>query len=226
MKTLFLLIGILFTVLTNSQVISSSIEVEPSFEYLEKEDPEKQYLDFPKVVLPDSLKDSRVYYEVVSPGDGLMCIYSYLNLDESDKWYNRDTSGDYFCKESNFGSNIIGSYNAEKDSVRLFIFDTGAQDAVEFTLLTIDSIPTGIDNNPISFIVYPNPCRNWIYINTEESLGIVKIRIVDYMGNVVKIRERDSSVEMKIGLKKLQRGIYFIEVIAGERVGTTKIIKQ
>ena len=80
-------------------------------------------------------------------------------------------------------------------------------------------------------LVYPNPFGHKVQVKIEsETAESARIRILNMAGAVIrqqdeKIRAGENVFVLK-DVSQLPPGIYYLEVIAGDKNFTTKIIKQ
>ena len=110
--------------------------------------------------------------------------------------------------------------NPTLDSEFDFINGTPANGTVyRFTPAT----PSGINENNITFAVYPNPANNVINIsNVAPKSNIV---ITNTIGAVVYSLEANNTTEI-INVENLAKGVYFISINNNNEVSTVKFIKQ
>jgi len=74
--------------------------------------------------------------------------------------------------------------------------------------------------------IYPNPVNNTLYIidsNDRTKLEINEIKIIDYMGRVLKSHKLINS---SVHVADLNSGIYIIKLITNDKITTKKFIKQ
>lgn len=86
--------------------------------------------------------------------------------------------------------------------------------------LTVDS-SLGLDTSGhVDWLVYPNPVRNMLYVDSDTIP--TSLQLYDLGGKLVKESRQDSQLEMTA----LRQGIYLLKVISGESVQTFKVVKQ
>ncbi len=75
--------------------------------------------------------------------------------------------------------------------------------------------------------VYPNPSNGTIYVETNEFLESVEIRVLNSIGQFVKAfnYERPEKV-IELDIQELNKGVYFIELISENNMRTQKIILE
>ena len=75
-------------------------------------------------------------------------------------------------------------------------------------------LQTGIESLavPSSFLVYPNPCKNEVFIKLENNKPIknVSLFLTDALGRTLYKNEMDSYGLQTIHIQNLQTGLYFI----------------
>jgi PKD repeat protein len=85
-------------------------------------------------------------------------------------------------------------------------------------------------NNQFSFLVYPNPIKNHFFIGYNlEKEALVKIELYNITGTLVQsITQQTNSAgkhQMELNTAKLQPGLYFIRMQAGNQIATKKVVK-
>lgn len=88
---------------------------------------------------------------------------------------------------------------------------------------------TGIGNSsPLenSFIVYPNPSSSILYIETSNGLIIEEINLLNVLGETVIRQNISNSYSSSIDISSLVNGIYYLKLLAKNKLLTTKIIKS
>lgn len=91
--------------------------------------------------------------------------------------------------------------------------------------LTIDAA-TGIQSYSQSsnMFVSPNPVSSELVISSASHIG--KIQIMDALGKVVMTTDANYSIQTKIQVGDLAKGVYFIQVSDGSNLTTRKFIKE
>jgi hypothetical protein len=92
-------------------------------------------------------------------------------------------------------------------------------------IIWIDDPP--MDDSKASFIIYPNPARESIKIisNGNETLcGIIELLNIN--GQVVKSQATSGGREMEVDVRDIGNGIYLCRFSDGNKVETSKFIKQ
>lgn len=91
--------------------------------------------------------------------------------------------------------------------------------------LTIDAA-TGIQSYSQSsnMFVSPNPVSSELMISSTSHIG--KIQIIDALGKIVMTADANYSMQTKIQVGDLAKGVYFIQVSDGSKLITRKFIKE
>jgi len=78
------------------------------------------------------------------------------------------------------------------------------------------------------FVVYPNPVKDQLIITSSASLNNAQIRITDQSGKVVyqqQLTNIQAGTPNKINVSRLNKGVYYLQLITGNDVQTTKFMK-
>jgi hypothetical protein len=89
-----------------------------------------------------------------------------------------------------------------------------------------DGVVTGInqtDNNSESLLIYPNPAKDKITIQTKESNGHYYFTLSDIGGKEL-IKQLVSNNPTEIDIRNLSKGVYILKLIDKEKVEVRKII--
>ena len=96
----------------------------------------------------------------------------------------------------------------------------------DVSVIAIDSVPSGVgidETEELSFSVYPNPATVILHIKSAKEL--VGVRVLDMRGRSV-YTENIASTTFEVDLKRIQAGIYILEVTDKKgRSATQRIIK-
>ncbi len=74
------------------------------------------------------------------------------------------------------------------------------------------------------FVVFPNPFKNEITINSHQT--IAKVKLIDIQGKCLLVDSPNNETSVKLNLEHFDSGIYFLEIIANEQKIIKKIIKH
>ena len=78
------------------------------------------------------------------------------------------------------------------------------------------------------FVIYPNPAKDVLFIKTNGSLNNTEIRINDQSGKVVlkqQMTNMQAGTPNKVNVGGLNKGVYYLQLITGSDVQTTKFFK-
>lgn len=86
---------------------------------------------------------------------------------------------------------------------------------------------TGVKENKLTtFNVYPNPTKDFIYVNIGKQ-KINELYVMDLFGKkVFGLNEDTHDDVIKISLEKIEKGIYFLAIKTNEGIQTQKIIVE
>ncbi len=73
------------------------------------------------------------------------------------------------------------------------------------------------------FTLYPNPAQKNLQINSNSDSPIDQITITDLTGKVILIQTQNTN---KINIESLSKGMYFLEILSGNKMVTKKFIKE
>lgn len=77
-----------------------------------------------------------------------------------------------------------------------------------------------------SFVVYPNPAQDVVYVRANQEKEIDQVLVYDALGNQVQF-EQGSGTEAVVDLKKLTKGVYCLRVIDKQQnAATYKLVKE
>lgn len=86
----------------------------------------------------------------------------------------------------------------------------GEGDCDASSVLELNAIYFGLDENNVELNVFPNPANKSV---TIESQGITKVRMVDIIGQVVLDNEYGQSNSITLDMNGLHSGIYMLEIM-------------
>lgn len=101
----------------------------------------------------------------------------------------------------------------------------GCTNTATTTVTVIDC--SGIDENNVSFQVYPNPTAGWLTINAENLNNEASIQIIDLTGKkVLNQIVQPSTQSLKINLTDFASGIYILRITGDFIEKNIRIIKD
>ena len=84
--------------------------------------------------------------------------------------------------------------------------------------------------DPLSFIIYPNPATNELFIQSDRSVnGEISIQLIDLVGQVLISKTEKHNLSgaiWKLDLTLLAQGAYFVRVTNKEHEWKSVILKQ
>ncbi|HTA62505.1 MAG TPA: phospholipase D-like domain-containing protein [Bacteroidia bacterium] len=83
-----------------------------------------------------------------------------------------------------------------------------------------------IDNNESSFNVFPNPFKNSFTVNVKSSGDVLKVKVVNVIGQTVKEVEAIGTNEMQVDLQNQPAGLYYIQITRADKIYVQKVIKD
>ena len=98
-------------------------------------------------------------------------------------------------------------------------------------VLLIGDVNIGLSSNQnlINIVLYPNPAKNIIHLNTSNSLENKEISysIFDQSGRMVlQGKNAITNLQSSINISSLQLGMYWVEIYIEDKVVRKKFIKQ
>jgi hypothetical protein len=79
------------------------------------------------------------------------------------------------------------------------------------------------DNNESNFNIYPNPCKDILYVNSNKK--IIRLSILDINGRIVRSIS-DITDAYEINISELDSGIYFVRTSIDNKIHIRKVIKM
>jgi N-acetylneuraminic acid mutarotase len=152
--------------------------------------------------------------------------YDTLNTYYNDVWYYNDisaswTQGPNLPAAGRKGGMSFANGDKLYYTCGITVSDTRLKDT------WVIDVPVGLKENytAIDFLVYPNPCSDKLLISaTIENLNY-SFKITDIASKLILSVQTDHS--NSIDMSALEKGIYFLQVMDGNRlVATKKIIKE
>ncbi|HET6226911.1 MAG TPA: T9SS type A sorting domain-containing protein [Bacteroidia bacterium] len=81
-------------------------------------------------------------------------------------------------------------------------------------------------SNQHNVSVSPNPTADLFTIHTDESLNNATVILLSINGQIVQQHENISGTDFKIDASSLNSGVYFLEVIAENKISRVKLLKN
>ena len=123
-------------------------------------------------------------------------------------------------------SNIPGNFNYD------YIVTNGVCPADTSTVLVVVDgscdFTAGIETLAGSFVVYPNPTSDALFVDNSMGLIIDKIELIDMSGRVVMSAEKGSfnNALAELNVSNLTTGVYTVKMTAGQTSFNQRLIKQ
>ena len=159
---------------------------------------------------------------------GLSTEDPYITISDSDDFFGFVPAGEYKKCQDGFVVTI-----SEECPARVITFNLAisSEEGVWFDQLTLTVI-TGIFSNPAgesSLLVYPNPSKNLIFLESENSIETpMEIKLVDNNGRCLLVKELDqvyAKEPIAIDVSNFTSGSYFLSVTYSDKRMYQKIIK-
>ena len=91
----------------------------------------------------------------------------------------------------------------------------------EIVTINFSIIPVGVEENVAKVLVYPNPASDYLIISTE---GNYTVKMLNLSGQIVS--EKQVAETVRIDVKDLPNGIYFIQIATEDGQVVTKFVKN
>jgi hypothetical protein len=147
-----------------------------------------------------------------------------------------DTLVDMDMSWTPFSTDLIYQSMDIPDSCIIVLKSSGA-DPTEFDYLCVDNLAfegtvsgiQGFENDPSTFLAYPNPATNFIVVEFISQKQIPStIQMVDVLGRMVREvdHKMNNSNQILINTEALAKGTYFLKVMRTNSFEIKKIIIQ
>ena len=73
------------------------------------------------------------------------------------------------------------------------------------------------------FTLYPNPAQKYLQINSDSDNPIDQITISDLSGKIILVQTQNTNT---LNIEPLSNGMYFLEILSGDKKVTKKFIKE
>lgn len=121
----------------------------------------------------------------------------------------------YFLPEGNPGTSLIKH--------KVFVSGDPTNSA-EFFVEFVITVPTGADITKAEkdFNIFPNPAKDFFYVNTPQTANKTVLEIYNVIGKTVEnITITNSSEKLMIDCSKWESGVYFARLIIDDKVLNT-----
>jgi hypothetical protein len=122
----------------------------------------------------------------------------------------------------NEGSDYIALLSSAWNTFKPYLNSTGGgkSNAQGFYPIFVDDEANELSSNP--FFVFPNPAKDFIYIQNESESEVLKVEFIDSSGRLTEIER--PSLPM-IDVMNLPSGIYQLRIITTTGAETSRIVK-
>lgn len=137
-----------------------------------------------------------------------------------------DPSNNPLAGNIDTASNIPGNFNYD------YIVTNGVCPADTATVLVVVDgscdFTAGIETLAGSFVVYPNPTSDALFVDNSMGLVLDKIELIDMSGRVVLSAEKGSfnNALAELNVSNLTTGVYTVKMTAGQTSFNQRLIKQ
>jgi hypothetical protein len=130
---------------------------------------------------------------------------------------------------------ILGNFNDTTRIDTLFV-DGGRKEELAYigTYYYVDDVYLGNCDSIIGLPeislanqinVYPNPAKEQLFISYEGNEKL-QLKLYNLVGQIVEIKQSRQAKNLQIPLNHLSKGVYLLEIIAGEQRISRKVIKR
>lgn len=137
--------------------------------------------------------------------------------------YDRLNKNFYVTQTDFFSYTKGGIYNRQGTKVDTFMVGYSPE-----VIQTYYNTAVGLSEVlPLKFNVklYPNPAKDFINLNWEESEKVVDLEIYNQLGAMV-YSKRNHNLFETVSLSNVAKGVYFVRIRAGEKIATQKLILE
>ncbi|WP_027419872.1 LamG-like jellyroll fold domain-containing protein [Crocinitomix catalasitica] len=92
----------------------------------------------------------------------------------------------------------------------------------DFTTTAVDH--SGIDESELEVGVYPNPTTGELFV--QSSVGISAYQIINVSGMTVLKGDANGKTALELSLNQFSTGVYYLQIIAGNKASTIKVLKK
>lgn len=164
----------------------------------------------------DSLRGIQDYCYVILDINGSIIEQKTIGGSDQDLLMDIDTTiNGQFILGGQSSSNI----SCEKTS-------TSFGNTTDYWVLLIDRQSVDVIENfkdKSQYTIYPNPCKNFLFLNKVEQTNNFNIEVYDLTGRIILKENLRSN---KIDVSKLQKGYYILKINSSEEPSTIKFIKE
>ena len=183
----------------------------------------------------------RVHIDFSRPSSNFdMSVTDTLNLFQQDTLFLTDRSDDAVKWYWNFGNGQVATtqtaqmvYKQQGEyQITLITRDSlGCIDSLSRNLVVVDKpVITGADGNiKYQLLIYPNPAQDYLNVYIElQTNDKVALRIYNSLGQeiVIQPKEEVSRKRFVFDVRKLTKGVYYIQIIMSDKVVSRKVVLE
>jgi len=102
----------------------------------------------------------------------------------------------------------------------------GSDEEIKEAYITVLPFVYTIENKESEIIIYPNPVKDILKIQTKkESNEVIYFSVFDPLGKLI-LSKQLSETTTNVDLTNLHDGLYFVKIKTGEKKQLVKIIKR
>ncbi len=145
------------------------------------------------------------------------------SIDGGGSWYKQDlVEPGYYGTMQIFCPNDSVCYAVGGINGRIYKTSNGGGpllEEVEQIVLSVKEI-----DDDLNFSISPNPTKNWVTISSDKE-KIKEVKVFDMQGKqIVSVYPNDFNAT--IDLSKFKSGIYLVQIMAGDKIRTGKVLKE
>ena len=148
--------------------------------------------------------------------------FFYENIDLPAAIVNEPASNGYIAFSVKPKSNVI--INDVITNTAKIYFDYNFPIVTNTTATTVVALNNSDFNIDNSFVIYPNPVKNELIIDVENTTSINAITIYNTLGQLTQIISNPESTA--IDVSELKTGIYFLNITTEKGISSIKFIKE
>ena len=162
-----------------------------------------------------------VHRSIYSEGDNAK--FFMKSIDGGDTWYRQATTEPgYYGTQVIFCPNDTVCYAIAGYGNRIYKTTNGGGpllDQVEQVVVSVKEI-----EDDLNFSIAPNPTSGQVTIRSETEL-IKEVKVFDLQGKEL-LRSYPNDFNVLVDLSKYDSGVYLIQIMAGDKIRTGKIVKE
>src|SRR5690606_14079731 len=172
-----------------------------------------------------SWPSENIMYSVCRPiyNEGANERFFMKSIDGGDTWHRQESTMPYYYgTQSLFCPSDSVCYAVGGNNAYIYKTTNGGGpllDEVEQIVLSVKEI-----DDDLNFSIAPNPTSGEVIVNSEKQ-KIKEVKIFDLQGKQL-LQSYPNDFNAQIDLSKFDSGIYLIQIMAGDKIRTGKIIKE